>query len=193
MVFLFLLITMIISTVIVFFLTKVRTLEAILERAKEIDRAKEERLAFLDASLSQEKMKSFAQEKDLYYFEAHKEKLQSAKKSIAELQETILSQERKYIDEIHAQKGVLDELKIRYQLLNQQSEKVEEELYLLKQSNEHLLDNNNLLYTQKRELEIKLDEQYKQMNEKMQMMENHRGDLKEEFAELATKIFESNS
>jgi DNA recombination protein RmuC len=44
-----------------------------------------------------------------------------------------------------------------------------------------------------RESAIEVREQKKQNREKMQMMQEHRGELKEEFSLLATKIFEGNS
>jgi len=188
--FLFLLITMIISTVIVIFVSRIRSLESILNRAKEIDRAKEERLIFLDEALNKEKMKSFSLEKDLQDFEGNKSELTKSRESLRILNNKIINQEKSYIDKDYTQRTTFEELKIRHEVLLEQYEKIEEAHYLLKQSNEHLMDNNNILHTQNRELVIKLSEQEKQMAEKMKIMKEYRGDLKEEFAELASKFFE---
>jgi DNA recombination protein RmuC len=192
-VFLFLLITMIISTVIVISVSKIQTLTAILERAKEIDHAKEERIAFLDEHLSEEKMQNFTMKRELEHFEDMKERFHLSERTLSKLRNELNQKEKKYIDKIHAQKSVLDELRIHHKLSIEQLERIEEEYFLLRQSNEHLMDNNNLLHTQNRELEVRFSEQKKQNIEKIQMMEEHRGELKEEFSELASKIFESNS
>ena len=193
MLFLFLLITIIISTVIVISLSKIQTLTAILDRAKEIDHAKEERIAFLDESLSEEKMQNFRIKRNLEHFEEIKEKYHFSELSLSKLREKLIYQEKEHMDEVHTQRSVLDKLRIHYKLSIEQLERVEEEYFLLRQSNEHLMDNNNLLHTQNRELEVRFFEQKKQNIEKMKMMEEHRGKLKEEFSELASKIFEGNS
>jgi chromosome segregation ATPase len=181
---------MIISTVIVIFVSRIRSLESILNRAKEIDRAKEERLIFLDEALNKEKMKSFSLEKELQDFEENKSELTKSRENLRILNNKITNQEKRYIDKDYTQRTAFEELKIRHEVLLEQYEKIEEAHYLLKQSNEHLMDNNNILHTQNRELVIKLSEQEKQMAEKMQIMKEYRGDLKEEFEELALKFFE---
>jgi len=193
MLFLFLLITVVISTVIVVFLTKIQTLTSILERAKDIDRAKEERLSFLDESLTSEKIRNIKLQEELKYLENSKEELHIAEDMIVRLQEHVINQEKEHVDEVHLQKNLLDELQIHHKISTEQLEKLEEELFVTKRSNEELKDRNNLLYTKNRELEIKLSEQQKQMAEKVKMMEAHRGELKDEFSELASKIFEGNS
>lgn len=193
MVFLFLLITVVITTVIVVFLSKIQTLTAILERAKEIDQAKEERLSFLDDALTLEKIENIKIKEELKYLENSEKRLKDREKLIAILQNQIINQEKEHVDEVHSQKNTLDELKIHYKISNEQLEKVEEELFLIKRAYEELKDKNNLLYTRNRELEMKLSEQYKQMEDRKHMMAEHRGDLKEEFSELASKIFEGNS
>ena len=193
MVFLFLLITIVITTVIVVFLSKIQTLTAILEQAKEIDQAKEERLSFLDEALTQEKIENIRIKEELKYLENSEKRLRDREKLVATLQNQIIHQEKEHVDEVHLQKNTLDELQIHYKISNEQLEKLEEELFLIKRSHEELKDKNNVLYTRNRELKIKLSEQYKQMKEKMHMMQEHRGDLKEEFSELASKIFKGNS
>ena len=184
---------MIISTVIVISVSKIQTLTAILDRAKEIDHAKEERIAFLDESLSEEKMQNFTMKRELEHCTDIKERFHLTERTLSKLRETVTFQEKEHMDEIHAQKSVLDKLRIHHKLSIEQLERIEEEYFLLRQSNEHLMDNNNLLHTQNRELEVRFSEQKKQNIEKMKMMEEHRTELKEEFSELASKIFEGNS
>ena len=193
MVFLFLLITVVISTVIVVFLTKIQTLTAILERAKEIDRAKEERLSFLDEALTNQKIDNVKLKGELRYLENSRERCHHAERIVATLQEQIISQEKEHVDEVHLQKTTIDELQIHHKISIEQIEKVEEELFMMKRSYEELKEKSTRLYAQNIELEIKLSEQQKQTKEKIQMMVEHRGELKEEFSELASKIFEGNT
>jgi predicted nucleic acid-binding Zn-ribbon protein len=193
MLFLFLLITVVISTIIVVFVSKIQTLTAILERAKEIDQAKEERLSFLDEALTTEKIRNVKLIEEIKYLENGKKKFQNFEQVTTRLQEQIIRQEKEHVDELHLQKKFLDELTIHHKIAIDQLEKLEEELFLIKKFQENLKEKNSLLYTKKRELEIKLSEQQKQTAEKMRMMAEHRGDLKEEFSELASKIFEGNS
>ena len=193
MLFLFLLITIIISTVIVVFLSKINTLSAILEQAKEIDRAKEERLSFLDEALASEKMQNFSIRKELEYLEEHRDKLQIAELELHTLKEKKAQEEKEHIDDIHAQKSRLEQLQIHHKILNEHFERLEEEHFLLKKSHEDILEKNRVLQNENGELSVKFSEQQKQNVEKLKMMEEHRGELKEEFAQLASKIFEGNS
>ncbi len=189
MLFLFLLITLIISTIIVIFVSKIQTLSAILERAKEIDQAKEERLSFLDEALTIEKINNVKLIEELKYLENSKVEFQNSEKIVKRLQEQIINQEKAHVDEIHMQKNLLDELQIHHKIAIEHLEKIEEELFLVKRAYEELKEKNNLLYTKNRELTVQLSEQQKQMKEKINMMQEHRGELKEEFSELASKIF----
>ena len=193
MMFLFLLITIIISTVIVIFLIKIQTLSAILDQAKAIDRAKEERLIFLNTVWSDEKITNIKLKEELRYLENSKKKLHYSEKIVSKLQEQIIEQEKEHVDELHAQKTLYDKLRIHYTIMLEQLEKAEEEAFVFKKRNEGLKEQNSLLYTKNRELEVKSSEQKKQTVEKMIMMEEHRGELKDEFVELASKIFEGNS
>jgi DNA recombination protein RmuC len=193
MLFLFLLITVVISTVIVVFVTKIQALTSILERAKEIDRAKEDRLTFLDEALTTQKIENVKIKEELKYREDSQQRCKSAEKTVRTLQEQIINQEKEHVDEVHRQKTLIDELQIHHKISIEQLERVEEELFLLKRSYEELKEKNAILYTKNRELEIKLSEQQKQSDAKIQMMEEHRGELKEEFSELASKIFKGNS
>jgi hypothetical protein len=166
MLFLFLLITIIISTVIVIFVTKIQNLSTILEQAKEIDRAKEERLSFLNMAWNDEKIENIKLQEELKYLENSHEKLQRTKKIVMKLQEQIIEQEREHVDELHAKKTLYDEVKIHYKIMIEQLEKAEEEAFVVKKSYEELKEKNSILYTKNRELEIKFSEQHKQTIEK---------------------------
>jgi len=190
---LFLLITILISTIIVIFLSKITRLETILEQAKAIDNAKEERLTEFYEAFQEERKKSTALEKELEYLSQSKEKLDEYTLKIEALKEELVNEKTDSLKALHEEESALEQLNVHYELLEQTHHKLEEELVLLKKRNETLVDDNNRLHLQVRESQIKVSEQQKQNQEKMQMMQEHRGEIKEEFAQLAAKVFEGNS
>ena len=193
MILLFLLITFLISTIIVIFLSKIKTLTEILEQAREIDTAKEDKISFLDEVLQEEKIVNIDLKRDLEYLEQSKVKLDSSTIEIIELKDKLVEQSKDYVDLIHDHKSAFEQLKVRYDLAEENKSKLEENYKLLQKRNEALVDDNNRLHTKIREVEVTVSEQKKQNSEKMQMMQEHRGELKEEFSMLASKIFEGNS
>jgi len=180
MLFIFLLITMLISTVIVIFLTKIQTLSTILEKAKAIDKAKEKRLAFLNMAWNDEKIENIKLKEELKYLKGSREKFINAEKIVNKLQEQIIEQEKEHVDELYEKKTLYDKLKIHYRLMIEQLEKAEEELFVVKRLNEELKEKFSILYSKNRKLEIKF-------------LEQNRGKLKDEFTEFTSKFFEGNS
>ncbi len=190
---LFLLITVIISTIIVFFLSKIHRLEGILDHAKAIDNAKEERLSEFYEAFQAERTKTTKLEKELEYLSKSKERLNELEVKVEELKERLVNEERDHFAALHAKKSALEQLNVHYELLEESYLKLEERFMLLEKRNEALVDDNNRLHLQVRESQVKVIEQQKQNREKLQMLQEHKGEIKEEFAHLAAKIFEGNS
>jgi len=190
---LFLLITIIISTIIVFFVSRVSRLEAILEQAKAVDRAKEERLSEFYEAFQEERTKNMSLEKDLEYFSKSKEQIERYERELSVLKERLVAESKSYVEQIHDKQRAFEQLKVHYDLLEQDYTKQEEGLNLLIKRNEKLVDLNNGLNIKIRETQIQVKEQEKQNAEKLQMLKEHRGEIKEEFAQLAAKVFEGNS
>jgi DNA recombination protein RmuC len=190
---LFLLITLLISTIVVIFMTRIKTLSAILEQAKVIDRAKIAKIEQLEVLLQDEKFCNKGLVRELEYFEKNKEKQQALKAMVSELKDNLAEQSRDNIESLHEHKSALEQVKIHYQLLKEEYKKIEFKYEDVKKRNENFLIENNRLHTMIREMEIKLSEQEKQTNEKMELMKEHQGELKEKFEELALKIFNGNS
>jgi hypothetical protein len=193
MLFLFLLITIIISTLIVIFLSKIQALTAILEYAKEIDHAKEERIAFLDDALMEEKIHSFQIQKEVEYLEESKENLEISQKNLIRLKKQLVYKEKDYLEFSHEQTSSLEQLQIHYEILEESHDKVDEKYLALKLRNEDLFDEYNQLNAKYGALEVRFFEQQKKNSEKIQMMDEYKGELKEGFSQLASKIFEGNS
>ena len=190
---LFLLIVFIISTIIVVFMSRIARLEAILEKAKEIDKAKEERLDEFYEAFQDERAKSMQQEKELEYFAQSKVKIKEYEGKMERLKERIVDESKEYLEALHNQKSAFQELTVHHELLQKDFEKQEEALKLLSKRNEDLVALNNELHLKIHEVEIKVSEQKKQNEEKISMMQEHRGEIKEEFAQLAAKVLEGNS
>jgi len=190
---LLLLLIFLITTIVVIFLSKIKELEFILDQAKEIDRAKEDKIAFLDEALKDEKILNIDLKRDLEYYSKSKEKLQNAKIEIVKLKDTLIEKDKEHLLDVYQLESDFKQLKVHHNLLEQSQEKLEERFTLLQKRNESLVDDNNKLHTKIRESEVKVREQQKQNVEKIQMMQEHRGELKEEFAQLASKIFDNNS
>ena len=192
MLFLFLLITIIISTLIVVFVTKIHTLSIILEQAKKIDLAKEERLSFLNRALNNEKIDNIKLKEDLKSLENSKKKLKNAEKIVSKLQEQIISQEKEHLDELYERKTFHDRLQLHYRRTVEQLEKAEEELFIVKRNNEELKEENSLLYRENRELKMKFLGNQKRSIKKINMIDEHQDKFKDEFAQLTSKIFKAN-
>lgn len=190
---LFLLITIIISTIIVFFVSRISKLEAILDQAKAVDQAKEERLSEFYEAFQEERSKNLSLEKDLEYFAKSKEKIEAYKKELSRLKEDLVVESKEYMVKIYDKQRAFEQLKVHYDLLEQNYAKQEEKLTILIKRNEDLVDLNNTLNIKVREAQIQVREQEKQNAEKLQMLKEHRGEIKEEFSQLAAKIFEGNS
>ncbi len=189
----FLLITILISTIIVFFMSRIAKLEAIVEQAKSIDNAKEERLSEFYEAFQEERSKNMSLEKELEYLSESRAKLNAYEAKIEQLKERLSIESREHLEAMHEQKAALEQLSVHYELLEESFHKQEESHKLLAKRNEDLVNLNNALHLKVREAEIKIKEQQKQMEEKLKMMQEHRGEIKEEFAQLAAKVFESNS
>jgi chromosome segregation ATPase len=161
MMLLFLLITFLISTIIVLFLSKIKTLTAVLEHAKEIDTAKEDKISFLDEALQEEKIINLELKRDLDYLSQSKEKLDLSIIEITELKEKLIYQSKDYVDLINEHKNSFEELKNHYDVLESKQEKLEESYNLLQKRNEALVNDNNKLHTKIREVEITITQRKK--------------------------------
>ncbi len=190
---LFLLITVIISTIIVIFMSKINRLEAILDQAKAIDNAKEERLSEFYEAFQEERKKTTELEKELEYLARSKKRLKELEAKVEELKERLFKEREEHISALHQEQSALEQLNVHYELLEQTYLKQEEGYALLQKRNEALVEENNRLHLSLRETQIQMEEQEKQTQEKLKMLEKHRGEIKEEFAQLASKVFESNS
>jgi len=190
---LFFLITFIITIIIVFFISKINTLNAILDQAKEIDEAKIAKISLLERELEEAKLKVAELTRELQFLPKNKERLKEAQEYIEKLKEQLANESKEHLKTLHKQKIDFEQLSVHYELLNNSYKKLEDRYNRLQAKNDDLIKENANLHTEVRESLVKISEQEKQNLEKMKMMKEHRAELKEEFEQLASKIFNGNS
>ncbi len=151
---LFLLITLLISTIIVLFMSKVNRLEDILDQAKAIDNAKEERLSEFYEVFQEERKQTSKLEKELEYFSLSKDKLKESEAKVEELKESLFKEREEHLSVLHQEESALEQLRMHYELLEQTYLKQEEGYSLLQKRNEALVAENNRLHLSVRETQI---------------------------------------
>jgi len=170
---LFLLITFLISTIIVIFLSKIKSLTTILEQAKEIDYAKDIKIASLDKLWTEEKILNIDLNHELEFLSKSKKQLKLSEETIYNLKEQITIQEKEHREATLVQKDITEQLIIHFDLLEKNYHKLVEKHELSKKRNESLVDDNNRLNMQIRESVIEIREEKKQNIEKIKIMKEH--------------------
>jgi vacuolar-type H+-ATPase subunit I/STV1 len=148
---LFLLITFIISTIIVIFLSRIKSLSSILERAKEIDNAKDIRIQYLEEALTEEKILNSNFRRELDLLAKSKRDLKHSEEIIEKLKIKISKQEKEHLEIVLIQKNSIDQLNIHFELLEKNYKKLLEKYELAKKRNESLVNDNNRLNMEIRE------------------------------------------
>jgi len=190
---LFFTITLIISIIIVFFITKIRTLNYFLEQAKEIDELKIAKISALEMEIQEEKLTIIALEKEQDQLIQAKERIVELSNHIDHLKSDLALQVREHTEHTHHQEKRYAELRIHYAHLEETHQRLSLEHQQLQSRYERLLQENTLLQTALRESEVELREKQRETTEKIELMREHRSELKEEFEHLASRILESNS
>lgn len=190
---LFLTIAFIITIIIVTFMSRIKTLEFILEQAKEIDEAKINKIAELNEELQTARLENANLYRELEFFAQTKEEIKGYKEQITHMQTLLNDQSKEHLESFHHQQTEYKQLKIRYELLGEHLTKIEDQYDELQKRNEKLIEDNTQLNTRIRETEVQIMEQQKQTSEKLEMMKEHRLELKQEFEQLALKVFDRNS
>lgn len=190
---LFFAISFLITIIIVYFLSRINSLNTILEQAKEIDEAKIAKISILEKELEETKSKSADLSRELRFIPKNEQRLKEALDTIESLQQELKEESDAYTEAMHRLKIDFKQLSVHYELLNNSYTKLEESHQKILDKNEKLIAENNQFHTKLRESEVRISEQEKQNIEKMEMMKEHRIELKKEFELLASKVFDSNS
>jgi len=164
MVGIFLIISFIITIIIVFFLSEINRLNAILNKAKEIDRYKIAKIANLEEELKEAKFKISELTKELRFLPKNRYKLKDAMETIEELKEKLFLSSQNYIKKLHQEEIDFENVSVRYELLNKSYIQLENRYNELKSKNEDLLEENTNLHIKLRESFIKISEQNKHID-----------------------------
>ena len=190
---LFFAISFLITIIIVYFLSKINSLNTILDQAKEIDEAKIAKISLLESELEEERTKSDKLSRELQFIAKNEQKLNSALENVDTLQSELKEETNAHTEAMHRLKIDFKQLSVHYELLNNSYTKLEESHQKILDKNEKLIEENNQFHTKIREAEVRISEQEKQNIEKMEMLKEHRMELKKEFELLASKVFDNNS
>ncbi len=158
----FFLITFIITIIIVFFISKINSLNSILYQAIEIDKAKIAKISALEKELEEAKLKVAELTRELQFLPKNKDRLKEAQEHIQELKEQLLLKTNENLKALHKQKIDFEQLNVHYQLLNKSYLKLEDKYNRLKNRNEILLKENAKLHTKIRENLVRISKQEKQ-------------------------------
>jgi len=145
--------TFLITTIIVVFITKVKNLKYIIEQAKEIDRAKIEKIKRLEEEIEVYKKRSEELDRELKFLPRNKERLNSALEYIEALKEQMDRDTKDYIELLNKQKLTIEQLKIRYDVLSKNCARLEERYQRLKKRNDILMSENSNLSSKLRGFE----------------------------------------
>jgi len=145
--------TLLISTIIVVFITKIKNLRYIIEQAKEIDRAKIEKIKRLEDEIEVYKKRSEELDRELKFLPRNKERLNSALEYIEALKEQMDRDTKDYIELLNKQKLTIEQLKIRYDVLSKNCARLEERYQRLKKRNDILMSENSNLSSKLRGFE----------------------------------------
>lgn len=164
---LFLTITFMITIIIVYFLTKVKTLSSFLGEAKEIDEAKNEKISALEIQLQEEKIYNINIMSELKNFEKNRETLSQRERDIIGLKENINLQSQEHIKTSNYQEMSFKKLKSEHEILNDNYDNLIERYKLLQKRNETLVKEHNVYHTRLRKTEAQLNEKEKKKFEKV--------------------------
>jgi len=149
----FITLTLLITTIIVVFITKIKNLRYIIEQAKEIDNAKIEKIKRLEEEIEVYKKRSEELDRELKFLPRNRERLNSALEYIESLKEQMDRDTKEYIDLLNKQKLTIEQLKIRYDVLSKNCARLEERYQRLKKRNDILISENSNLNSKLRNLE----------------------------------------
>jgi len=159
----FLFVSFFITIVIVFFLSKINTLNSILEKAKKIDKAKIAKIARLEEELEDSKQRVAKLSRDLMFLPRSADKLEEANKTIKKLREELSRESKEYLKALHKKDMDIEQINIHYELLRNNYSKLEYKYRKLKEENEFLKKEREKLNQEMRENITRQEEQLKDL------------------------------
>jgi len=177
-----LVVLLIIVLVVVVFSTKAKTLGDRLAESHEADRLKSIKIDALEKELQSVKIANAAQEQELQHFAQVKEELTSKTEQVAMLQAKNSTLEK----ELSQTETQLENLEKMYENLLKEHKALQGRFEQLQEENSRFQVNNARLL-------MKLETESRHASSKLEMMQEHKKELKTEFERLAKQIFDGNS
>ncbi|BAF72434.1 DNA recombination protein RmuC [Sulfurovum sp. NBC37-1] len=177
-----LVVLLVIVLVVVVFSTKAKTLSDRLVESHELDRVKSIKIDALEKELQSVKITNAGYEQELQHFSQVREELASKTEQVATLQ-TKNSVLEKELSQTETQ---LENLEKMYENLLKEHKELQGRF-------EHLQEENNRFQVNNARLLMKLETESRHASSKLEMMQEHKKELKTEFERLAKQIFDGNS
>ena len=173
---------LIIVLVVVIFSTRAKSLADKVYDLKQMDQEKSAKIADLERELQMHRVKNAAQTQELQHFAETKERLnaQIEANNVLERKHNELGQ-------------LMSETKARLQSSEENYAKILNEYKELHIRAEKLREENGRFHTNNTRLLTKLETETRHAHAQMEMMKNHKQELRAEFEAMAKKIFEGNS
>jgi len=177
-----LVVLLVIVLVVVVFSTKAKTLSERLSESHELDRVKSIKIDALEKELQDVKITNAGYEQELQHFAQVREELTSKTEQVATLQtkNSILEKE-------------LSQTETKLDTLEKMHENLQKEHKMLQERFEKLQEENNKFQVNNARLLMKLETESRHASSKLEMMQEHKKELKTEFERLAKQIFDGNS
>jgi len=175
-------ILLVIVLVVVVFSTKARTLGERLKESEALHRSRNSKIEALERELQETKMVNAAQQQELQHLAQIKEELAAKAADIETLREKNSVLEKR-----------LGQTQTRFEDIETLYEKLTEEYRNLQARFEQLQEENNKFQVNNARLLMKLETESRHASSKLEMMQEHKKELKTEFERLAKQIFDGNS
>ena len=177
-----LVVLLVIVLIVVIFSTKVRSQSDALWDFKELVKEKDIKIEMLEKELQAVQIKNAGNEQELQQFAEIKEQLNATK-------ELLLKSQNQY----NALEKEQSELKAKFENIESLYAKLLTEHKLLQERHELLVEDNSKYRINNARLLTKLETESRHAANRLEMMQEHRKELKNEFEQLAKQIFEGNS
>jgi len=173
---------LIIVLVVVIFSSKAKTLADRLAESLEIDRVKSIKIEALEKELQNAKIINAGQAQELQHLEQVKNELSEKIEQIGILQAANGSLEKE-----------LGQTQAKLEALEEIHESLSHEHKTLQERFEQLQEDNHKYQVNNARLLMKLEAESRHTSNKLEMMQEHKKELKTEFERLAKQIFDGNS
>jgi chromosome segregation ATPase len=140
---LFFAISLLITIIIVYFLSKINSLNHILDQAKEIDEAKIAKILRLESELESERKKSIDFSRRLQFVAKNEQRLKNALETVDGLQNELKEETDGHVEAMHRLKIDFNQLSTHYELLNKNYIQLAESHQKILDRNEKLIEENN--------------------------------------------------